>query len=105
MNSGFAFLIEKEAMWAEMLIIPATTIIVLLETVAKREETKAIEMIQRLYEYYLTHFDKIPDEFLGIMERNGDSKEQIVCDYIAGMTDNYAVKMFQEIFIPESWKI
>ena len=32
----------------------------------------------------------------------GDGKEQIICDYIAGMTDNYAVKKFQEIFVPES---
>jgi dGTPase len=73
--------------------------------VAKREETKAVQMVQKLYEYYLEHFDKIPEEFLYIMEQYGDPKEQIVCDYIAGMTDNYAVKMFQEIFIPESWKI
>ena len=72
--------------------------------VAKREETKAVQMVQKLYEYYLEHFDKIPEEFLYVMERNNDPKEQIVCDYIAGMTDNYAVKMFQEIFIPESWK-
>ncbi len=73
--------------------------------VAKREEGKAIEMIQRLYEYYLKNFERIPSEFLDIMDKYGDSKEQIICDYIAGMTDNYAVKKFQEIFIPESWKI
>lgn len=73
--------------------------------VAKREENKAIDMVKNLYHYYLEHFDKIPDEFLRLIEANGDSKEQIICDYIAGMTDNYAVKIFQEIFIPESWKI
>ena len=72
---------------------------------AKQEESKAIEMIQNLYNYYFEHFDRIPDEFLRVMDANGDSKEQIVCDYIAGMTDNYAVKTFQKIFIPESWKI
>ncbi|MBQ3181773.1 MAG: hypothetical protein IJB50_03350, partial [Clostridia bacterium] len=30
-------------------------------------------------------------------------KEQSVCDYIAGMTDNYAIYKFNEIFIPKKW--
>lgn len=72
--------------------------------VAKKEESRAIKMIQNLYHYYQEHFEELPEEFLYLMEVNGDSKEQIICDYIAGMTDNYAVKTFQEIFIPESWK-
>ena len=73
--------------------------------VAKREESKAVEMVQNLYTYYMEHVERLPEEYLKLMEQNGDSKEQIICDYIAGMTDNYAVKVFQEIFIPESWKI
>lgn len=73
--------------------------------VAKQEEGKAVELVKNLYGYYLEHIDKMPEEFLKMMEINGDSKEQVICDYIAGMTDNYAVKKFQEIFIPESWKI
>lgn len=72
--------------------------------VAKKEEARAIKMLQNLYYYYMDHFEELPEEFLYLMEVNGDSKEQIICDYIAGMTDNYAVKTFQEIFIPESWK-
>ncbi len=72
---------------------------------AKQEEHKAIQMVQNLYAYYMEHFDKIPEEFKRLVEVNGDSKEQVICDYIAGMTDNYAVKTFQEIFVPESWKI
>ena len=71
---------------------------------AKHEETKAVEMVKNLYNYYMEHLDKLPEEYLRLMEMSGDSKEQIICDYIAGMTDNYAVKTFQEIFIPESWK-
>ena len=73
--------------------------------VAKREEHKAIEMIKMLYNYYLEHEELVPEEFMRLMGMNGDSKEQVICDYIAGMTDSYAVKTFQEIFIPESWKI
>ena len=72
---------------------------------AKQEENKAIEMVKNLYNYYMEHLDKLPGEYLRILQLNGDSKEQVICDYIAGMTDNYAVKIFQEIFVPESWKI
>lgn len=73
--------------------------------VAKREENKAVEMVKKLYTYYLEHEEMIPEEFMRLSAMHGDSKEQIICDYIAGMTDNYAVKTFQEIFIPESWNI
>ncbi len=73
--------------------------------VAKREEGKAMEMVKNLYFYYMEHDDFIPDELRRMMEQNGDSKEQIICDYIAGMTDTYAVKTFQEIFVPKSWNI
>ncbi len=72
--------------------------------VAKREESKAVEMVKNLYAYYLEHIEKLPDEYSSRMRLFGDTKEQVICDYIAGMTDNYAVKVFQEIFIPESWK-
>lgn len=71
--------------------------------VAKSEEGKAVDMIQNLYSYYNEHIEKLPEEYLTLMRKNGDSKEQVICDYIAGMTDNYAVKTFQEIFVPESW--
>lgn len=72
--------------------------------VAKQEENKAVEMVQNLYKYYMVHIEKLPAEYLHIMQFNEGSKEQVICDYIAGMTDNYAVKVFQEIFVPESWK-
>jgi len=72
---------------------------------AKREENKAVEMVKNLYAYYLDNPEKLPEEYLQMMRLRGDATEQIICDYIAGMTDNYAVKVFQEIFIPESWKI
>lgn len=73
--------------------------------IAKREENKAVQMVKKLYTYYLENIEMVPEEFVRLSVMNGDSKEQIICDYIAGMTDNYAVKKFQEIFIPESWKI
>ena len=73
--------------------------------VAKSEEVKAVHMIANLYEYYMDHMEALPIEYLRMMEEKKIGKEQIICDYIAGMTDTYAVKKFQEYFIPESWKI
>ena len=72
--------------------------------VAKSEEVKAINMIKNLYEYYVEHIEALPKEYLQMMEIKAIKKEQIICDYIAGMTDNYAVMKFQEAFEPLGWK-
>lgn len=72
---------------------------------AKSEEVKAVNMITNLYKYYSEHIDSLPKEYLQMMDEKNIGKEQIICDYIAGMTDTYAVKKFQEYFVPESWKI
>ena len=73
--------------------------------VAKGEEEKAINMVTNLYDYYRRHIQLLPDQFLEMLEEEGGTPERIVCDYIAGMTDTYAIKKFEEYFIPESWKI
>ena len=70
--------------------------------VAKREEQKAVEMIKRLYQYYSENLDLLPEEYKHLAIECGVSKEQIVCDYIAGMTDRYAINKFKELFIPEA---
>lgn len=71
--------------------------------VCKGEETKAMDMIKRLYEYFTKHPDKLPKEYAGIREKEGD--ERAACDYIAGMTDHYAVKVYSNLFIPNSWSM
>lgn len=71
---------------------------------AKGEEHKAIHMIQQLYAYYIEHPELLPEQYLQSIDDENTPKEQVVCDYIAGMTDNYAVKKFEEYFVPESWK-
>ena len=71
--------------------------------VAKGEENKAKDILKRLYEYYVTHPDALPADFhpqLGI-----EGIERTVCDYIAGMTDKYAVNKFSEIFVPAAWSV
>ena len=71
--------------------------------VAKGEEHKAMHMLEKLYFYYEDRIELLPELYLNLLDK-GDSPEQVVCDYIAGMTDNYAVKKFEEIFIPQAWK-
>ena len=71
---------------------------------AKGEEIKAINMITNLYNYYVEHTEALPELYLDAIEKRKESRERVVCDYIAGMTDTYAVEKFEEFFIPESWK-
>ena len=78
---------------------------VYLNPKAKGEEDKAVHMIEQLFEYYVKHLELLPQQYLDAMSDPDNSREQIVCDYIAGMTDSYAVKKFEEFFVPESWKI
>ena len=71
--------------------------------VAKGEESKAKAMLQRLFEYYVNHPEALPEDFQP--QLSFDGMERTVCDYIAGMTDNYAVDKYTEIFIPAGWNV
>lgn len=71
--------------------------------IAKAEESKAKDMLQRMFEYYITHPEALPEDFHPQLSFEG--LERTVCDYIAGMTDNYAVDKFTEIFIPMGWNV
>ena len=73
--------------------------------IAKAEEGKAQQLIQALYEYYMNHIDRLPLEYLTMMEERNETKEQGVCDYIAGMSDVYAIDKFEELFVPKAWKV
>lgn len=69
---------------------------------AKAEEKKAVKMIELLYAYYLARPEEMPAEYQRMIDE-GEEKRVIVCDYIAGMSDNYAVSCFQNIYIPTAW--
>ena len=71
--------------------------------VAKGEESKARDMLQRLYDYYVRHPEALPADFLP--QLSFDGMERTVCDYIAGMTDKYAVDKYSELFIPLGWRV
>ena len=71
---------------------------------AKAEEAKAVHMVTNLYSFFMEQPQFMPELYLEMMEKGVSAKEQAVCDYIAGMTDSYAVSTFLEFFVPESWK-
>ena len=71
--------------------------------VVKGEERKVKGMIEGLFEFYMKNKDKMGDEFLVIAEKEG--LERAVTDYVAGMTDSYAIEMFNNIFVPMAWTV
>lgn len=69
---------------------------------AKQEETKAVALVEKLYRYFIDNPHKMPDEYKAIV-RSCDA-DRAVCDYISGMSDAYAVDLYNEIFVPKFWK-
>ena len=70
----------------------------------KGEEKKAIVLVEVLYEYYVTHKDELPEEYKHLMDR-GETVERVATDYIASMTDHYAIARYEDLFIPRSWTV
>ena len=72
--------------------------------VAKKEERKARTMLQEMYLYYSRHPEQMSREYQKLIAE-GENRERVVCDYISGMTDQYAMAKFKEIFIPSAWAV
>ena len=75
---------------------------VYLNPFAKREEKKVPGLIEGLYAY-LKKPEHCPEDMRRIAEAEG--YERAACDYIAGMTDHYAVELYSSLFIPHSWNV
>lgn len=71
--------------------------------VAKGEDEKAKNVISTLFETFMKFPEKLPEVTKNRIDRFG--LEQTVCDYIAGMTDNYAIHQFSELFVPKKWMV
>lgn len=74
-----------------------------LDSFAKVEERKIPVLIENLYNYFKSNYKKMPEDIQHIADKEGI--DRAVCDYIAGMTDHFAVYIFKNIFIPTSWGI
>lgn len=68
---------------------------------AKTEEQKVDGFIKAIFEHLLNNPDQIPAEYSLIIETEGVARA--AADYIAGMTDHYAISTFSKIYIPKSW--
>lgn len=72
---------------------------------AKGEEYKAKRMLASLYGHYLENLSEMPGEYRMLIEKKNQKAERVVCDYIAGMSDQYSVRKFEELFVPSFWKM
>ncbi len=70
---------------------------------AKSEESKVDGIISALFTYYKENPDCLPDEYALIRERDG--VEIAVCDYVAGMTDNFALETYHQLYVPRGWSV
>ena len=70
---------------------------------AKGEESKVKGILGGIFDYYTAHPDALPEEFAAIAHFDG--LPRAVCDYVAGMTDGYAMEVYSDIFIPAAWTV
>ncbi|MCD8324230.1 MAG: deoxyguanosinetriphosphate triphosphohydrolase, partial [Clostridiales bacterium] len=68
------------------------------------EEDRAEGLLERLFTYYREHPEEISRTNYHMLEM-GEPKDRIICDYIAGMTDQYAIAKYNEIFLPKQWQV
>ncbi len=72
---------------------------VYLRAEASSEQRKAIELVRSLFAYYLDHPEGIPPEYVS----TGSDLPTQVADYIAGMTDRFALRTYEQLFLPQGW--
>ncbi len=72
---------------------------VYLRDEARAEQDKAVGLVRSLFAFYLEHPEQIPDEY---HRAPGDLPTR-VADYIAGMTDRYALRTYERLFLPQGW--
>ena len=70
---------------------------------AKQEEQKVDNVIAQLYEYYLTHVDRMSNFYVQLAYQEG--RDRAVTDYISGMSDEFAIRTFEELFVPRKWHV
>jgi dGTPase len=67
---------------------------------ARVEQDKAIALVRSLFAHYLEHPEDVPEEY----HRGPGDLPTRVADYIAGMTDRYAVTVYEQLFLPRGWR-
>ena len=70
--------------------------------IAKAEEKKSQHILEQIYNYYIKNYGLLLPEYEPVISSEGI--DRAVCDYIAGMTDRYAIHKYCELFVPKTWK-
>ena len=70
---------------------------------AKKEEQKVEKVLTELYEYYLTHIEQMSNFYLQLAYQEG--RDRAVTDYISGMSDEFAIRTFEDVFVPRKWHV
>ena len=73
--------------------------------VAKKEEKKAGDMLKALYHWYMEHPEQMSSKYREMIRSGGEDVDTVVCDYLSGMTDQFSMQKFREIFIPRGWEV
>lgn len=73
-------------------------------SIAKQEDEKAKNVLKMLYYHYLENIELLPEEYMDQVWLHGESWDRVACDYVSGMTDDYAIHRFKELFVPAAWK-
>ncbi len=102
-DGTFSFAPEIEKAYDELYNFMFDRIYLDVKGDIKCEEAKAIDMIERLYLYYVTTPDELPEFYREVASEDG--VERAVTDYISGMSDDYATYKFKTLFIPKSWAL
>jgi len=90
---GFVFEAFREFMYKN----------VYLNMKAKSEERKVYGIVNEIFQYYYNTPDELPEEYRRVSLQ--ESLKRAVSDYISGMTDKYAVHIYEKLFIPEAWQV
>ena len=88
-----AFLMLRDFMYATVYV----------DKTSKREEQKVEKVLTELYEYYLTHLDRMSNFYLQLAYQEGG--DRAVTDYISGMSDEFAIRVFEDVFVPKKWHV
>lgn len=101
-NSGVDILYDDKTNSALDELYDFLYINVYTNPVCKGEEAKAQELIVKLFKYFYNNPEKMKGEYLEICKTDG--VERAACDYVAGMSDSYLLRVYNDLFIPKAWE-
>ena len=67
------------------------------------EEERCDHVVRDLFDYYAGHPGELPEDYLLISYREGSLRG--VCDFLSGMTDRYAIRLFTQLFVPSGYPV